>query len=57
MYDSCPMNHDDDQDENALEPPSKSQLKRDAEALREALTACRAINARGGRGVLSLINS
>ena len=73
MYDSHPMNHDEDE----FEPPSKSQLKRDAEAvqdmgktlvelpaarfaammtkldlpedLREALTTCRAIHARGGR--------
>jgi ribosome-associated protein len=72
------MNQNDDElYENEIEPPSKSQLKRDAEAvqalgkalvelpaarfaavlakldlpedLREALTACRAINARGGR--------
>jgi ribosome-associated protein len=71
------MNHDEDQYENDVEPPSKSRLKREAEALqhmgktlvelpasrfaammarldlpedlREALTACRAIHARGGR--------
>ena len=77
MYDSYPMNHDEDQDENEFEPPSKSQLKREADALlqmgktlvelsaaryattmakldlpedlREALTACRAIHAHGGR--------
>jgi ribosome-associated protein len=77
MYDSYPMNHDEDQYEDEFEPPSKSQLKRNAEALqemgktlvelpaarfaammakldlpedlREALTICRAIHARGGR--------
>jgi ribosome-associated protein len=77
MYDAYPMNHDEDQDEDEFEPPSKSQLKRDAEALqemgktlvelpaarfaammakldlpedlREALSTCRAIHARGGR--------
>ena len=78
MYDSFPMNHDDfDSFDNEAEPPSKSQLKREAEAaqelgkelvelpaarfaamtakldlpedLREALVACRAIHARGGR--------
>ena len=77
MYDSYPMNHDEDQYDNEFEPPSKSQLKREAEAvqemgktlvelpaarfaammakldlpedLREALTTCRAIHARGGR--------
>jgi ribosome-associated protein len=72
------MNHDDaDSFDHESQPPSKSQLKRDAEALqvlgrtlvelpasrfaavmakldlpdalREALGACRAINARGGR--------
>ena len=35
MYDSYPMNHNEDQDDNEFEPPSKSQLKRDAEALQE----------------------
>jgi ribosome-associated protein len=77
MYDSSPMNHDEDPYENEFEPPSKSQLKREAEsvqqmgkslvelpaaryaavmakldlpeALHEAIAACRAINARGGR--------
>jgi len=71
------MNQDNFDDNNELALPSKSQLKREAEALqqmgkalvelsaarygammakldlpealREALTACRAINARGGR--------
>lgn len=71
------MNQDNFDNEDELEPASKSQLKRDAEALqqmgktlvelppsrfsaiiakldlpdnlREALVACRAINARGGR--------
>lgn len=78
MYDSCPMNRDDDDTfDHESQPPSKSQLKRDAEALqvlgrtlvelpasrfaavmakldltdalREALSACRAITAHGGR--------
>ena len=77
MYDSCHMNNKEDRYCNETEALSKSQLKRDAEAvqalgknlvelpaarfsavmarlelpeaLREALIACRAINARGGR--------
>lgn len=32
MYDSSPMNRDEDPYENEFEPPSKSQLKREAEA-------------------------